>query len=98
MIAQLTKFAATINSLPMPACALASLIARLEVDMTTKAVRLELRMPFGMGKNGLCLEDKSVQRLVYQAQYEIPLDSAECRYRRVGRIPCFDCRRTRRAA
>jgi hypothetical protein len=39
------------------------------------------RFPAGMGKNGLCLEDKSAQRFVHESQYEIPLDSAECRHR-----------------
>ncbi|MBA3406149.1 MAG: hypothetical protein H0U13_15950, partial [Gemmatimonadaceae bacterium] len=100
MIAKLTQVAATIQTLPMPTLRslLTNLIARLEVDMATKAVQIDLAIPAEMGKNALCLEDKAVQRLVYQAQYEIPLDSADCSYRRIGRYPCFDCRRIRRAA
>jgi len=100
MIAKLTQVAATIQTLPMPTLRslLTNLIARLEVDMATKAVQIDLSIPAEMGKNGLCLEDKAVQRSVYQAQYEIPFDSADCSYRRVGRTPCFDCRRVRRAA
>jgi hypothetical protein len=65
--------------------------------MATKTVQLDLAIPAGMGKNGLCLEDKSVQRFVHEAQYEIPLESAECSYRRIGRHPCFECVRRRAA-
>ncbi len=100
MIAKLTQVAATIQTLPMPTLRslLTNLIARLEVDMTTKAVQIDLVIPAWGNGNALCLEDKAVQRSVYQAQYEIPLDSADCSYRRIGRTPCFDCRRTRQAA
>jgi hypothetical protein len=100
MIAKLKKIAATIPTLPMPTfrSLLMALITRLEVDMATKSIQLDLAIPMGMGKNALCLEDKFVQNFVHEAQYEIPLDSAFCSYRRVDRHPCFDCRRTRRAA
>jgi hypothetical protein len=100
MVAKLTKIAATIGSLPLPTLRslLVRLIARLEVDMTTKAVRLELSIPSGMGENALCLDDKSVLKSVYQAQIDLALETAECSYRRIGRTPCFDCRRVRRAA
>jgi hypothetical protein len=70
-----------------------TLISRLEVNMATKAVEIDLAIPAEMEKNALCLEDKSVQRSVNQAQMKIPLESADCRYRRIGRTPCFDCRR-----
>lgn len=100
MIANLTKIAATIQTLPMATLRplLMALIARLEVDMTTKAVKIDLAIPSWGSENALCLEDKAVQRPVIQAQMTIPLDSADCSYRRVGRHPCFNCRRTRRAA
>jgi hypothetical protein len=100
MIAKLTEVAATIRTMPLPTLRplLMALIARLEVDMATKTVQLDLAIPACMGKNGLCLEDKSSQRFVHEAQYEIPLESAECRYRRIGRNPCFECRRLRQAA
>ena len=100
MVGELTKVAATIRTLPPPTLRslLATLIRRLEVDMATKAVEIDLAVPAWSNGNALCLEDKAVQGFVFQAQHEIPLDSAECGYCRIGRAPCFDCRRTQRAA
>ena len=100
MIVRMTKLAGTLSTLPMPALRslLTTLIAHLEVDMTTKAVAIDIAMPDWTDKNALCLEDKSVQRPVYQAQMKIPLDSAICDYRRINRHPCFDCRRSKKAA
>jgi hypothetical protein len=100
MIAQLTTVAGTIQTMPLPILRplLQSLIARLEVDMTTKAVKLDLAIPSWAPKTALCLEGRSVQRDAYQAQYEIPLESADCSYVRVGRTACFNCRRSPRAA
>ncbi|HEY1686477.1 MAG TPA: recombinase family protein [Tepidisphaeraceae bacterium] len=100
MIAKLTEVAATIKTLPPPTfrSLITALIARLEVDMRTKIVEIEVAIPAFMDKNALCLEDKAFQSFANQAQYEILLDSAICTYRRIGRHPCFECRRTRRAA
>jgi hypothetical protein len=95
MIAKLTKVAGTLQAFPMPALRslLMTLIDRLEVNMATKGIQITLAIPADMGANALCLEDKSVQKSVNQAQMKIPLESAECSYRRIDRTPCFDCRR-----
>ena len=100
MIAKLTKIATTINSLSLPTirALLTSLIARLEVDMANKAVSLDLALPIGKNGSVLCLDDKVAQSSVNQAHYAIQLDSADCSYRRVGRIPCFSCLRSSRRA
>jgi hypothetical protein len=44
---------------------LQALIAKLEVDMETKAVQIDITIPAWASGNGLCLEDSSVQRPVY---------------------------------
>jgi hypothetical protein len=100
IIASLTKAAATIPTLPMPMLRslLMTLIARLEVDLTTKAVEIELAIPVSTSENALCLEYKFLKEYVYQAQMKIPLGSAKCSYRRVADKPCFDCRRIKKAA
>jgi len=76
---------------------LATLITRLEVDMATKAVEIDLAIPARMTENALCLEDKSFQRSVFQAQPLIRLESADCRYHKRGRYPCYTCQRRRAA-
>ena len=95
MIAKLTKVAETIQALPPQTLRslLTTLIAKLEVDMASKAVAIDIAIPDWTHENALCLEDRFVQKSVYQAQMKIPLDSAICSYRRAGRQPCFDCRR-----
>lgn len=100
MIAKMTKLATTVQTLPPPTLRslMTSIIAKLVVDMATKAVAIEVAIPDWTHENALCLEDRSVQRPVHQAQMIITLDSANCSYRRVGRQPCFDCRRIKRAA
>lgn len=75
-----------------------AIISRLEVDMATKTVQIDTAIPVSNDKNALCLEDKTVQKYVYQAYWQIFLDSAQCRYRRIGRNPCFECQRVRKAA
>jgi DNA invertase Pin-like site-specific DNA recombinase len=100
MIAKLTQIAETMKTLPPPMLRslLMNLIVRLEVDMATKAIRLELAIPSWADADVICLEDRYLQKPVHEAWTQIPLESAECRYRQVRRIPCFDCRRIRTAA
>jgi Recombinase/Resolvase, N terminal domain len=99
IIEKLTKIATTIKMLPMPPLRsiLTMLIARLEVDMATKAFQIELEIPAWTDENALCLEGKSVQRPADEAQIRFTLDLANCSYRRIGRTPCFDCHRKRAA-
>jgi hypothetical protein len=100
MITNISKIAGTIKKLPAPTLRslLMAMIARLEVDMATKTVEIDVAIPAFMVKNAMCLEDKAFQSFINQAQFVITLDSAICSYRRVGRHPCFECRRSQRAA
>jgi hypothetical protein len=100
IIAKLTKAAATIQTLPMPTLRslLMTLISRLEVDLATKSIEIDLAIPAWTSENSLCLEDISLRECIYEAQIKIPLDSAKCSYRRVADKPCFECQRIRKAA
>ncbi|HEY1683538.1 MAG TPA: recombinase family protein [Tepidisphaeraceae bacterium] len=100
MIVNLTKIASTIKKLPAPTLRslLTTLISRLEVDMRTKTIEFDVAIPAFMDKKALCLEDKAFQSFSNQAQFVITLDSAICTYCRVGRHPCFECTRIRKAA
>lgn len=99
IIAKLTKAAATMQKLPMPTLRslLMTLIARLEIDMATKTVEIEIAIPAWTSEKTLCLDDKSFQKPVNEAQMRFTLDLAKCSYRRVGRTPCFECHRKRAA-
>jgi hypothetical protein len=70
-----------------------SLIARLEVDLTDKSVEIELALPSWAKLGDLCLVDKSARKSVNEAPSNIRLESAECRYARRGRRPCYACER-----
>jgi ElaB/YqjD/DUF883 family membrane-anchored ribosome-binding protein len=99
MIQRMSLLGQTIGEMPPQAIRqlLVTMVRKMEVDMTTKAVQIELAMPDFSGQRALCLDNISVQRHVFEAQMGLRLDSAECRYRRAGRQPCFECQRRRAA-
>jgi hypothetical protein len=100
MIARLTKLAGTLSSLPMPTLRslLMTMIDKLEVNMATKAIRLDLAIPMGVHVDDVSLEDKSAQKPVYEAcsDFRPIMASFDCRgidRRHLRLTTCFDCLR-----
>jgi ElaB/YqjD/DUF883 family membrane-anchored ribosome-binding protein len=72
---------------------MAAMIGRLEVDMETKAVEIELAVP-QVGRFGqISLEDRFARKSFNETNVIFRLELADCRYQRVGRHPCYQCQR-----
>jgi hypothetical protein len=99
IIAKMKSLGKGINKMPNKALRdlLGMLISRLEVDMENKSLEIELALPRWGELPAMCLEDRFARKCIYQAPLKIPLETAFCSYKRMGRDPCYDCRRKRAA-
>ena len=106
-VASLRNLAESIQTMPPAAVRqlLAALIARIEVDMETKEVELELavsaKVAASMKSNGpMCLHSTfgSIPSAEAHGENHWKLAFWGCELEKVGRSKCFTCSRQRRAA